>query len=148
MNTYADDLAQFSEALDLQNAVMIGHSTGGGEVARYLGRHGSKRVSKAVLLGAVPPLMLQTDATPGGLPFTLFDGLREAYTKDRAQFYKDVTLPFYGFNRPGAKVSEGIRDHWWLLKHATLKVYPGFSHGMATTNADEINQDILAFIQG
>src|SRR6202166_4051394 len=114
MNTYADDLAQLFEALDLKNAVMIGHSTGGGEVARYLGRHGAKRVSKAVLISAVPPLMLRTEKNPTGAPLSVFDGLRAALAANRPQFYKDITMPFYGYNRPGAKISEGIREHWWL----------------------------------
>ena len=93
---------------------MVGHSTGGGEVAQYLGRHGTKRVAKAVLIGAVPPLMLKTDKNPGGLPMTAFDGIRAGVAGDRSQFYKDLTLPFYGYNRPNAKVSEGMRDNFWL----------------------------------
>jgi non-heme chloroperoxidase len=114
MNTYADDLAQLTEKLDLRDAIHVGHSTGGGEVARYIGRHGSKRVAKAVLIGAVPPIMLKTASNPGGLPMEVFDGIRAGVANNRPQFYKDITLPFYGYNRPGAKVSEGIRDHWWL----------------------------------
>ena len=114
MDTYADDVAALFEALDLKNAIMVGHSTGGGEVARYLGRHGTKRVSKAALLSAVPPLMLKTGKNPGGLPISVFDELRTALAANRPQFYKDITLPFYGYNRPGAKISEGIREHWWL----------------------------------
>jgi non-heme chloroperoxidase len=114
MDTYADDLHELVTALDLKDAVHIGHSTGGGEVARYLGRHGTDRAAKAVLIGAVPPLMLKTEANPGGLPIEVFDGFREAYAADRAQMYKDVpTGPFYGFNREGAKVSQGIIDNWW-----------------------------------
>jgi non-heme chloroperoxidase len=204
MDTYADDLAQVFEALDLQNVIMVGHSTGGGEVARYLGRHGSKRVAKAVLISAIPPLMLKTEKNPGGLPLSVFDGLRAQLAANRPQFYKDITLPFYGYNRPGAKISEGIREHWWLqgmmggikphydcikvfsetdltedlkkieipvlvlhgdddqivpigaaallsskiLKNATLKVYPGFPHGMPRTHADQINADLLAFFKG
>ena len=204
MDTYADDLAELFEALDLKDAVMAGHSTGGGEVARYLGRHGTKRVSKAVLIGAVPPLMLKTEKNPAGLPLSVFDGLRTSLIADRSQFYKDLTLPFYGYNRPGAKISEGVQDSFWLqgmlgshksqydtikafsetdftedlkkidiptlvlhgdddqivpivaagllsskiVKNATLKVYPGFPHGMCTTHADEINADLLAFIKG
>ena len=202
MDTYSDDLAALAEALDLKNAVHIGHSTGGGEVARYIGRHGTRRVAKAVLIGAVPPLMLQTDKNPGGLPLSVFDGIRAGVAGDRSQFYKDLTLPFYGYNRPGAKISEGVREHWWLqgmtggvkahydcvkafsetdftedlkrfdvptlilhgdddqivpigasglmsakiVKHATLKVYPGFPHGMCTTHAEQINADLLSFI--
>ena len=203
MDTYADDLAQLFEALDLKNVVMVGHSTGGGEVARYIGSHGADRVAKAALISAVPPLMVKTPANPLGLPIEVFDGLRASYLADRPQFYKDITLPFYGFNRPGAKISEGLREKWWLqgmlggfkpgydcikafsetdftedlkkidipvlvmhgdddqivpidaagrasakiLKHATLKVYPGFPHGMPATHADVINADLLAFIQ-
>ena len=202
MDTYADDLASLIEALDLKNAIMVGHSTGGGEVARYLGRHGAKRVTKAVLISAVPPLMLKTEKNPGGLPISVFDGLRATLTANRPQFYQDITLPFYGYNRPGAKISEGIRERWWLqgmtgsvkahydcikafsetdftedlkqidipvlvmhgdddqivpigaaglmsakiLKNATLKVYPGFPHGMPTTNAEQINTDLLEFL--
>jgi non-heme chloroperoxidase len=203
MNTYADDLAALTEKLDLKNAIHVGHSMGGGEVARYIGRHGSKRVAMAVLISSVPPLMVKTEKNPGGLPLSVFDGFRAALADNRAQFYKDVTLPFYGYNRPGAKISEGIREHWWLqgmmggmkahfdcikafsetdftedlkkfdvptlvmhgdddqivpigasglmtakiVKNATLKVYPGFPHGMPATNADQINADLLAFIE-
>ena len=114
MNTYAADLATLVETLDLKNAIHVGHSTGGGEVARYIGRHGTKRVAKAVLIGAVPPLMLKTAANPGGLPMEVFDGIRAGVLADRSQFFKDLTMPFYGFNRPGAKVSEGVREAFWL----------------------------------
>jgi non-heme chloroperoxidase len=201
MNTYADDLAALTEKLDLKNAIHVGHSTGGGEVARYIGRHGTKRVGMAVLISAVPPLMVKTESNPGGLPLSVFDGLRAQLVANRAEFYKDITLPFYGYNRPGAKTSEGIRERWWLqgmsggvkahydcikafsetdftedlkkfdvptlilhgdddqivpigasalmsakiVKTAKLKVYPGFPHGMPTTNADQINADLLAF---
>lgn len=204
MDTYADDLAELMNTLDIQDAVMVGHSTGGGEVTRYIGRHGTARVGKAVLLGAVPPLMLKTEANPGGLPIEVFDGIRAGVTADRSQFFKDLTTPFYGYNRPGAKVSEGVRDAFWLqgmlgghkglldcikqfsetdftedlkkfdvptwiahgdddqivpigaagllsaklVKGATLKIYPGGSHGLATTQADEFNADLLAFIKG
>src|ERR1700689_2715005 len=204
MNTYADDLAALSEKLDLKNAIHVGHSTGGGEVARYIGRHGSKRVGMAVLISSGPPLMVKTDKKPLGAPVSVFDGLRAALSANRPQFYKDITLPFYGYNRPGAKISEGIREHWWLqgmlggmkahydcikafsetdftedlkkieipvlvmhseddqivpfaaagpksakiLKNATLKVYKGLPHGMPTTNADQINADLLAFLKG
>jgi non-heme chloroperoxidase len=203
MDTYADDLAALTEKLDLKNAIHVGHSTGGGEVARYIGRHGSKRVGMAVLISSVPPLMLKTDKNPAGAPISVFDGLRAALAANRPQFYRDITLPFYGYNRPGAKISEGIREHWWLqgmlggmkahydcikafsetdftedlkkfdvptlvmhgdddqivpiaasgllsakiVKNATLKVYPGFPHGMPTTNADQINADLLAFFK-
>jgi non-heme chloroperoxidase len=114
MDTYADDLATVVETLDLRNAVHVGHSTGGGEVARYIGRHGSTRVAKAVLIGAVPPLMLKTAANPDGLPMDVFDGIRAGVLADRSQFFKDLTTPFYGANRPGAKVSQGLRDSFWL----------------------------------
>jgi non-heme chloroperoxidase len=203
MNTYADDLAALTEWLDLKKAIHVGHSTGGGEVARYIGRHGTKRVAMAVLIGAVPPLMLKTEKNPGGLPISVFDGIRAGVAGDRSQFYQDLTLPFYGYNRPGAKISEGVREHWWLqgmlggvkphydcikafsetdftedlkkfdvptlilhgdddqivpigaaglmsakiVKNAKLKVYPGFPHGMCTTNADQINADLLAFFK-
>lgn len=203
MDTYADDLAELVAHLDLKDAIHVGHSTGGGEVARYIGRHGTQRVAKAVLIGAVPPLMLKTPANPGGLPIEVFDGIRAGVVGDRSQFFKDLTLPFYGYNRPGAKVSEGIRESFWLqgmmagfpasyfcikafsetdltedlkkfdvptlilhgdddqivpigasamlssklVKDATLKIYPGFSHGMCTVNAETINADLLAFIK-
>jgi len=114
MDTYADDLAALVEKLDLQNAIHVGHSTGGGEVARYIGRHGTKRVSMAVLIGAVPPLMLKTSANPGGLPIETFDKLRAAVLTDRSQFFKDLSVPFYGANRPNAKVSQGLRDSFWM----------------------------------
>jgi non-heme chloroperoxidase len=113
MDTYADDLATLTETLDLKQAIHVGHSTGGGEVARYIGRHGTGRVAKAVLIGAVPPLMLKTEANPGGLPMAVFDGIRNGFLADRSQFFKDLTLPFYGYNRAGAKISEGIRDSFW-----------------------------------
>jgi non-heme chloroperoxidase len=114
MDTYADDLAELFEKLDLKDAIMVGHSTGGGEVARYLGRHGTKRVAKAALISAITPLMLKTPNNPLGSPVEVFDGLRAALAANRPQFYIDITLPFYGYNRPGAKISEGIRQHWWL----------------------------------
>jgi non-heme chloroperoxidase len=113
MDTYADDLAALTEALDLKAAVHVGHSTGGGEVTRYIGRHGTKRVAKAVLISAVAPLMLKTPANPGGLPIDVFDGIRAGVVADRSQFFKDLTTPFYGANRPGAKVSQGVRDSFW-----------------------------------
>jgi non-heme chloroperoxidase len=114
MNTYADDLATLVETLDLKDAIHVGHSTGGGEVARYIGRHGTQRVSKAVLISAVPPLMLKTAANPGGLPIDTFDQIRAGVRADRSQFFKDLSAPFYGANRPGAKVSQGLRDSFWL----------------------------------
>jgi non-heme chloroperoxidase len=114
MDTYADDLAKLVQKLDLNDTIHVGHSTGGGEVARYLGRHGSKRVAKAVLIGAVPPLMLKTAGNPGGLPMEVFDQIRAGVLADRSKFFKDLTLPFYGYNRSGAKVSEGVREQFWL----------------------------------
>lgn len=114
MDTYADDLAELFEKLDLKDVTMIGHSTGGGEVARYIGRHGSKRVSKAVLIGAVPPVMLKSDKNPGGLPLSVFDEIRAGVTADRSQFFRDLSLPFYGYNKPDAKISQGVRDSFWL----------------------------------
>jgi non-heme chloroperoxidase len=204
MDTYADDLAALTEALDLKGAVHVGHSTGGGEVARYIGRHGTKRVAKAVLIGAVPPLMLKTAANPGGLPIKVFDDIRAGVLADRSQFFKDLTLPFFGANRPGSTVSQGLRDFFWfqgmqaglnacydcikafsetdftedlkkidvpmlilhgdddqivpindsallsaaLVKGSTLKVYPGAPHGMCSTHKNQVNADLLAFIQG
>jgi non-heme chloroperoxidase len=204
MDTYADDLAQLIESLDLKNIVLVGHSTGGGEVTRYIGRHGTGRVARVVLLGAVPPLMLKTDANPGGLPIEVFNGLRASTFNDRSQFFMDLTMPFYGYNREGAKISQGVRDSFWLqgmqaglksaidcikqfsetdftedlkkfdvptliahgdddqivpigaaamlssklVKGSVLKIYPGGSHGLATTRQDEFNADLLAFIQG
>ena len=136
MDTYADDLAKLTEALDLKNAVHVGHSTGGGEVARYIGRHGTARVAKAVLVGAIPPLMLKTAANPGGLPMDVFDGIRGNVARDRSQFFEDLSAPFYGTNRPGAKVSQGVRDSFWLqgmqagLKNAydCIKVFSETDH--------------------
>jgi len=114
MNHYADDLAELIEALDLHNAVLVGHSTGGGEVTRYIGRHGTSRLAKAVLVDAIPPLMLKTEANPGGLPIEVFDQLRASLAADRSQFYKDLSAPFYGANRPDSKVSQGTQDMFWL----------------------------------
>jgi non-heme chloroperoxidase len=205
MDTYAADVAELTDALDLKGAIHVGHSTGGGEVARYTARAKPGRVAKAVLISSVPPIMVKSEKNPGGLPLEVFDGFRTALVASRAQFYMDVPSgPFYGFNRPGAKVSQGVIDNWWrqgmmggakahydcikafsetdftedlkqiqvptlvmhgeddqivpfadsaplsakLLKHATLKSYPGFPHGMPTTNADQINTDLLAFIRG
>jgi non-heme chloroperoxidase len=203
MDTYADDLAALVAALDLKDAIHVGHSTGGGEVARYIGRHGTTRVAKAVLIGAIPPLMLKTAANPGGTPIEAFDQIRAAVLADRAQFFKDISLPFYGYNRPGANVSQGVRDSFWLqgmmaglpaayfcikafsetdltedlkqfnvptlilhgdddqivpigalallsakiVKNATLKVYPGAPHGLASTHKDQLNADLLAFLK-
>jgi non-heme chloroperoxidase len=114
MDSYADDLAAVIEALDLKDIILVGHSTGGGEVTRYIGRHGTSRVSKAVLVGAIPPLMLQTEANPGGLPIKAFDDIRAGVAGDRSQFYKDLSAPFYGANRPDPKVSQGVCDAFWL----------------------------------
>ena len=114
LDTYADDLAALVEKLDLKKAIHVGHSTGGGEVARYIGRHGTQRVAKAVLIGAIPPLMLKTANNPGGTPIEAFDQLRSAVLMDRSQFWKDLSLPFYGYNRPGAKISEGVRESFWM----------------------------------
>ncbi|WP_285426341.1 alpha/beta fold hydrolase [Pseudomonas sp. efr-133-TYG-103a] len=206
MDTYAADVAELAAHLNLKNAVHIGHSTGGGEVARYVAKYGKDgRVAKAVLIGAVPPIMLKTEKNPGGLPMDVFDGFRAALAGNRAQFYRDVPSgPFYGFNRPGVQTLDGVVDNWWrqgmiggakaqydcikafsetdftedlkainvpvlvlhgeddqivpiadsallaikLLKKGTLKTYPGYPHGMATTHADVINKDLLAFVQG
>ena len=113
LDTYADDLAELTAKLNLKNAIHVGHSTGGGEVTRYIGRHGTKRVAKAVLIGAIPPLMLKTPANPGGLPIEVFNGIRDGVVTDRSQFWKDLSMPFYGYNRPGAKISEGVREAFW-----------------------------------
>lgn len=202
MDTYATDVAALAEKLDLRNAIHIGHSTGG-ELTRYVAQHGKGRVAKAILIGAIPPIMLKTEKNPGGTPIEAFDKIREGTAKNRAQFCQDLTIPFYGFNRPGAVVSQGIRDNWWrqammggikpqydcikafsetdftedlqkidvptlvmhgeddqivpfadsaplsvkLLKRPSSKFYPGLPHGMATTNADQINADLLEFIK-
>jgi non-heme chloroperoxidase len=203
MDTYADDLAALCDTLDLKQAIHVGHSTGGGEVARYIGRHGTRRVAAAVLIGAIPPLMLKTPANPGGLPIEAFDQLRAAVLANRAEFWRDFGMMFYGYNRPGARVSEGILHSFWLqsmmaglpnvyfcikafsetdltedlkkfnvptlilhgdddqivpigasamlssklVKSATLKVYKGAPHGMTATMKDQVNADLLAFIQ-
>src|SRR5262245_47431239 len=203
MDTYADDLAALTSALDLREAIHVGHSTGGGEVARYIGRHGTRRVAKAVLIGAIPPLMLKTPANPGGLPIAVFDEIRKNVLADRSQYFKDLSGPFYGANRPGAKVSQGLRDFFWLqsmqagfkgaydcikafsetdhtrdlekfdvptlilhgdddqivpigasaklsskiVKGAKLKIYPGGSHGICSTEKDQVNADLLAFFK-
>ena len=137
MDTYADDLAKLVEALDLQNAIHVGHSTGGGEVARYIGRHGTQRIAKAVLIGAVPPLMLKTEANPGGLPIEVFDQIRANVLADRAQFFTDLSAPFYGANRPGATVSQGLRDAFWL--HG---MQAGFTGVIGCIKATPINGEL------
>lgn len=204
MDHYAADVAALAEHLDLRGAIHVGHSTGGGEVAHYVARAEPGRVAKAVLIGAVPPIMLKTEANPGGLPIEVFDGFRTTLTANRAQFFLDVPSgPFYGFNRPGAAVSQGLIQNWWrqgmmgaanahydcikafsetdftedlkaidvpvlimhgeddqivpiansallaikLVKNGTLKTYPGLPHGMASTNPDIINADLLAFFR-
>jgi non-heme chloroperoxidase len=203
MDTYADDLAALINALGLRDVILVGHSTGGGEVTRYIGRHGTGRVSKVVLVGAIPPLMLKTASNPDGLPIEAFDEIRRNLLADRSQYYKDLSLAFYGANRPGSKVSQGILDEFWLwamgvgikgaydcvkafsetdltedlkrndlptliihgdddqivpiadsalrsakiLKNATLKVYPGASHGLFSTHKDQFNADLLAFLK-
>ncbi len=148
MNTYADDLAELVEALDLRDAVLVGHSTGGGEVTRYLGRHGTRRVAQAVLLGAVPPLMLQTDANPEGLPLSAFDGIRTGVATDRSQFYKDLSDPFYGGNRPGSTLSQGVRDAFWLQSmqvgiKAALDCIAAFSETDFTEDLRSIDVPVL-----
>jgi non-heme chloroperoxidase len=202
-DTWADDLAGLIEQLGLNKVTLVAHSMGGGEIARYVGRYGTSRLAKMVFIGAVPPLMLKTDNNPGGLPLSVFDGLRADLVENRSQFYKDTSMAFFGYNRPGAKVSEAVRDEFWrlgmqsgvkasydciaqfsetdfsddlkkidvptlfmhgeddqivpyqdasvlaaqLVQNAALKIYPGFSHGMAITEAATINSDLLAFIR-
>jgi non-heme chloroperoxidase len=203
MDTYADDMAAVVAALDLKDVTHVGHSTGGGEVARYIGRHGTGRVGRAVLIGAIPPTMLKTADNPGGTPIEVFDGIRRGLLADRSQFYMDLSLPFYGANRPGSKVSQGVRDAFWqqsmmcglkasydcvkqfsesvfyddlkrfdvptlivhgdddqivpiddagrltakLVNGSVLKVYEGAPHGLAVTEKDRLNADLLAFLQ-
>jgi non-heme chloroperoxidase len=203
MDTYAADVAELTAALGLKDAIHIGHSTGGGEVTRYVAKYGKGRVAKAVLISAIPPLFMKTEKNPDGVPREVVDGIYDGTANHRAQFYQDITIPFYGFNRPGAKVSEGIRQNWWrqgmmgsaqahyecirvlsetefyddlkiidvpvlvmhgeddqicpflttgarsvkLLKHGTLKSYPGLPHGMPATHAEIINADLLEFIR-
>jgi non-heme chloroperoxidase len=148
MDTYADDLATLVEALDLRDAIHVGHSTGGGEVARYLGRHGSTRVAKAVLISAVPPLMLKTAANPGGLPIDAFDGIRAGVLADRSQFFKDLSMPFYGYNRSGATISQGVRDSFWLQgmmcgHKAALDCIKAFSETDFTEDLEKIDVPTL-----
>ena len=143
MDTYADDLAALVEHLDVRDAIHVGHSTGGGEVARYIGRHGTERVSKTVLIGAIPPLMLKTDANPAGTPIEVFDGLRAAVTADRSQFWKDLSLPFYGYNRPGAKVSQGVRDSFWL--QGMMAGYPASYFCIKAFSETDLTEDLKRF---
>lgn len=143
MDTYADDLAALTQALDVRDAVHVGHSTGGGEVARYIGRHGTKRVAKAVLIGAVPPLMLKTAANPGGLPIDVFDGLRASVVADRSQFWKNLSLPFYGYNRPGAKVSEGVRESFW--RQGMLAGFPASYFCIKAFSETDQTEDLKKF---
>jgi len=143
MDTYADDLAALVEKLDLKNAIHVGHSTGGGEVTRYIGRHGTKRVAKAVLISAIPPLMLKTAANPGGTPIEAFDQLRAATLADRSQFLKDLSTPFYGANRAGAKVSQGLRDSFWL--QGMLCGFVGFYECIKVFSETDLTEDLKKF---
>jgi non-heme chloroperoxidase len=143
MNTYADDLAALTEALDLKGAIHVGHSTGGGEVARYIGRHGTGRVAKAVLIGAVPPLMLKTAANPGGLPIEAFDAIRQGVQADRSKFWKELSLPFYGYNRPGAKVSEGVRESFWL--QSMMAGFPAAYFCIKAFSETDFTEDLKTF---
>ena len=143
MDTYADDLAKLTEALDLKDAIHVGHSTGGGEVARYIGRHGTNRVAKAVLIGAVPPLMLKTSANPGGLPVEAFDQIRAGVLADRSQFWKDLSMPFYGYNRPGAKVSEGVRESFWL--QSMMAGFPASYFCIKAFSETDLTEDLKKF---
>jgi non-heme chloroperoxidase len=143
METYADDLAKLTEALDLKDTIQVGHSTGGGEVARYIGRHGTKRVAKAVLIAAVPPLMLKTSANPGGLPMEAFEQIRASVLADRSQFWKDLSMPFYGYNRPGAKVSEGVRESFWL--QSMMAGYPASYFCIKAFSETDLTEDLKKF---
>lgn len=203
LNTYADDLAQLIESLKLKDAMLVGHSTGGGEVVRYIGRHGDGRLSKLVLIGAITPTMMKSEKNPDGIPLSAFNDVRTSVASDRSQFLKDLSLPFFGYNKPGAKISEGVRDEFWrqgmqasivgtydcikaqsendmtddlkkvmvptlilhgeqdqlvpiadtamltakIIRHSTLKIYPGAPHGMTVTQADKVNHDLLNFLK-
>ena len=143
LDTYADDLAALVKALDLKNAIHVGHSTGGGEVARYIGRHGTALVAKAVLIGAIPPLMLKTAANPGGLPIEVFDQLRASVVADRSQFWKDLSLPFYSYNRPGAKISEGVRESFWL--QSMMAGFPASYFCIKAFSETDLTEDLKKF---
>ncbi len=143
LDTYADDLASLVETLDLKDALHVGHSTGGGEVARYIGRHGTKRVSKAVLIGAIPPLMLKTPDNPGGLPIEAFDQLRSAVVADRSKFWKELSLPFYGYNRPGAKVSQGVIESFWL--QSMMAGFPASYFCIKAFSETDLTEDLKRF---
>ena len=143
MDTFADDLAALVQALDLKNAIHVGHSTGGGEVVRYIGRHGTKRVAKAALIGAVSPLMLKTAANPGGLPIEVFDGIRANVLVDRSQFFKELTMPFYGYNRPGAKISEGVRESFWL--QGMMAGFPAAYFCIKAFSETDLTEDLKKF---
>ena len=143
LDTYADDLATLVETLDLKHAILVGHSTGGGEVARYIGRHGTKRVAKAILIGAIPPLMLRTASNPGGLPMEAFDQIRAGVVADRSQFWKDLSLPFYGYNRPGAKISEGVRESFWL--QGMMTGFPASYFCIKAFSETDLTEDLKKF---
>ncbi|HEX9110988.1 MAG TPA: alpha/beta hydrolase [Terriglobales bacterium] len=140
LDTYADDLAELTEALELKDAIHVGHSTGGGEVTRYIGRHGTKRVSKAVLIGAIPPVMVKSESNPGGTPIEEFDKLRSAVQADRSQFFKDLSLPFYGYNRPGAKISDGVRESFWL--QGMMCGFPGAYFCIKAFSETDLTEDL------
>lgn len=143
MDTYADDLAELTRTLDLKDAIHVGHSTGGGEVTRYIGRHGTKRVAKVVLIGAVPPLMLKTAANPAGTPMSVFNDIRAGVQADRSQFFKDLSLPFYGYNRPGAKVSEAVRESFW--RQGVQAGFPASYHCVKAFSETDFNEDLKKF---
>jgi len=143
MDQYGDDLAELIEQLDLKDAILVGHSTGGGEVTRYVGRHGTGRVAKLALIGAVPPLMLKTEANPGGLPLDVFDGIRKGTYDNRSQFFKDLTIPFYGYNRPGAVISEGIRESFWL--QGMMGGLKGQLDSIRAFSESDFNEDLKRF---
>jgi non-heme chloroperoxidase len=143
MDTYADDLAALIGARDLKNVILVGHSTGGGEVARYIGRYGTKRVAKAVLIGAVTPLMLKTPNNPGGLPIEVFDQIRASVLADRSQFFKDLSIPFYGYNRSGAKISEGVRESFWL--QGMMAGFPAAYFCIKAFSETDLTEDLKKF---